>query len=41
MPLMNGVVPDESLAIELGPRGSARAVVLLEQGWDVTLEECA
>ncbi len=39
MPLMHGFVPDESLAIELGPSGSPRAVILLEQGWDVTLEE--
>ncbi len=41
MPLMHGAVPDESLAIELGPREVPRAVILLETGWNVTLEENA
>jgi len=39
MPLMHGATPDESLAIELGPRDAPRAVILLETGWDVALEE--
>jgi Heparinase II/III-like protein/Heparinase II/III N-terminus len=39
MPLMHGAVPDESLAIELGSRDVPRAVILLEAGWEVALEE--
>jgi hypothetical protein len=39
MPLMHGAIADETLAIELGPREAPRAVILLEAGWEVALEE--
>jgi hypothetical protein len=39
--LLCGVHIDDTLAIELGPRESPRAVVLLESGVDVSLEDSA
>ena len=39
MEVSGGVVLDEGVAVELGPKGTPRAVVMVEPGTDVSLEE--